>query len=248
MRLEERFKTFLSTDLGAESVDDLSGTMAWPAGKQKADFLFENRRIVCELKRLTADPLPKLDKMVGRLTQRADWPLIFGSRSLSNVLRRLPDGDQVNAEASHLVSNVVEDAIRDANGQIRDTKEVLELPDADGLLVILNEDVHLHSPQLVVYRVHKALEKVMDRHKRGPRFPWVSAVLLIDVAHVSVEDNNSFAFPIIACQNMLSPGLHIVPFVDQLMYKWAEFEGLSGTRTDWGGLNHTFRNATEIRD
>lgn len=51
--LEARFKAFVKTIPGAESIDDLEEL---PEGSsKKADFFFDNRRIVCELKSLQVD-------------------------------------------------------------------------------------------------------------------------------------------------------------------------------------------------
>lgn len=140
--LENRFKRFLEAVPGVELIDEIvpSGALL---GKHRADYLLSGRRVVVELKTLTTDTSPKAQRELDRHRNRDDYPIIPGAVELYKILRHLPDGDQINRRIYGKVTRSVEDALRTAEAQIRDTENIFALTDNVGLVVLLNECVDI---------------------------------------------------------------------------------------------------------
>lgn len=243
MGSNERFIAFLNGIPGSEQIDEMALTSRQREG-QKADYLFNDRKVVCEVKRILEDPFYKIKNEVQRLQEREDWPLVMDERSLSSIIRKLPDGNGIQEALDRTHTDILEESIKDANRQIRSTKATFNLPDSSGLLIILNESVHSLSPGVIARRISKCLMKA--RSTGRPRFERISAVLVIHTAHVIQESENLFAFPIYAIPNPNIINESIRSFVDTLMSSWCEFEGIHGVDTDWGSMDFRFHDATEI--
>lgn len=219
--LEERFVFFVKNVIEAECIDDIELSPDQQKGK-KADYLFENRKHIMEMKSLKTDSSDKINKVLEPYTHRANWPIIFGSVDLQRVLKHLPDGEKINAEIVEAVTDSIEGVIESANRQIRTTQETFNLPDSSGILVILNDVVATLTPELVYYRVNKCLRK---KNSNGqPRFPKVEVVVVITTVHYTQVNAQLRAMPImiIPRQNADSDRAH--SFVDSLIKRWSEFE------------------------
>ncbi len=156
MTLEDRFKQFFGSLPGIEPIDTLFPAGSFP-NKRRADYLLAQRSIVIELKTLKNDTSAKVEKELTRHRNRSDFPLIYGSVEVSKVLRHLPDGEQINQKIYQDIARSVEDAVRSAETQITDTEEILSLTGNVGLLVLLNENIDVLSPHVVVRRTSELL-------------------------------------------------------------------------------------------
>lgn len=220
--LEGRFKVFLNELEGAECIDDLALTPKQQRAK-KADYFLASRTIVSELKALYTDTSAKIEAILAPYRERPEWPILIGKHDLQRVLRHLPDRDQINAKIIEAVTDSIEAVVESANRQIRTTKETFGLPDTGGLLIILNDAVDILSPDLVIYRVRRALNK---RTSEGePRFPHVSAVLLIGGAHYTQMTPTLKSLPVLLIPNVLSAAAKVEEYVLILNEQWAAFEG-----------------------
>ncbi len=94
--LERRFKVFLGELEGAESIDDLTLTREQQRAS-KADYFFDGRSIIGELKALYSDTAPKVKAILAPHRERPEWPIFFGEHDLQKILRHLPDRDEINA-------------------------------------------------------------------------------------------------------------------------------------------------------
>lgn len=141
--MEQRFETFAMTMPGAESIDALGLDRA-PG--QRADYLWRDRTVIVEVKTLRGDPQKKIDEMFDELRQREDFPLFFRTVPADKLLARLPDGEELLRKLTNKVRRGLEAAFRDAKYQIDNTKRLLGLDDALGLLVILNPDIEAYEP------------------------------------------------------------------------------------------------------
>jgi hypothetical protein len=156
--LNERFKEFISQLPSAEVIDNLKLPSKFDKSK-RADFLVENRRAILELKSLESDPEHKIRRELVTHERRVEYPLFFGEMELQKVLKHLPDGEQIEAKLFYRISRSIEQSFRDADKQIGATKYVLSCPDSYGLLVLLNEDISVLSPDVISYRVSELLTK-----------------------------------------------------------------------------------------
>jgi len=160
--LENRFTSFLSGLPGAEVIDDLD-LPDDPKHRRKADFLLAHRQVVVELKTLTEDTSHKIESIADKHRDREDWPLFYGTADVRKVLNNLPDGDAIYGKMANAIGRSVEAAVRSAEEQITHTRHVLELPEAAGMLVILNESIDVLDPYFVGHRV----AQLMRRHRTG---------------------------------------------------------------------------------
>src|ERR1043166_8566958 len=156
--LEARLKVFLRDLEETESIDELTLTREQQAAP-KADYFFANRNIAGELKALYEDTTTKIDAILDPYRNTPDWPILFGKQALERVLPPLPDPDLLRGTIFRSITRSIEAVVEKANRQIRETKRTFGLPDAGGLLIILNDAVDIQSPDVVVYRVRRALNK-----------------------------------------------------------------------------------------
>ncbi|MBA3923421.1 MAG: hypothetical protein H0X31_17695 [Nostocaceae cyanobacterium] len=73
--------------------------------------------------------------------------------NLQDVLQCLPDGEYINRTIFLKIIRSLDKGIRSANKQFIDTKELLNLPNSIGLLVVFNENLVLFSPEVVLARL-----------------------------------------------------------------------------------------------
>ncbi len=71
----------------------------------------------------------------------------------------MPDGEQIKAKLFYKLSRSIEQSFREADRQIAATKEILSCPDSFGLLVLLNQDISVLSPELISHRVSQLFTK-----------------------------------------------------------------------------------------
>ncbi len=141
---KERLPQFAKTIPSSECIDDLPQTQAQRAAK-KADFFFENRRIVCEVKNLETDTTPKLKKLLEPLEKRPEWPRFYGAWELSKILRKFPDGAEINRRVFESTTSAINKAVADANRQIvtvsvshRSDQTIRANPDLRGRVVTID--------------------------------------------------------------------------------------------------------------
>ncbi|EMR0512945.1 hypothetical protein RY963_000949 [Stenotrophomonas maltophilia] len=211
--METRFHTFALTVEGAEAIDDL---LLDTREGQRADYLWRSRSVIVELKVLRGDPQAKVDSTFEELSKRDDYPVIFGEVAAHKVLAHLPDGVEQLRRLHQKVMRSVEAAFRDAKGQIANTKRLLGLDDALGILVLLNPDIEALDP----INVGKEISRLMQQ-RQGDTWA-VDAVWLLSEAHM-VGD----AQPCIIIES---------DKVDR--FSWAD-EFLPSLNTQWGAFNNS---------
>ncbi len=92
--LESRFIAFVKNKDDAECIDDLHLTSEQIQAK-KGDFFFKDRSVICELKSLKKDTSSKVDEILSPHRNRPEWPTFYGGWKVSNILKHLPEGEQI---------------------------------------------------------------------------------------------------------------------------------------------------------
>jgi hypothetical protein len=220
--LEGRFTAFINTLEGSECIDDLELTTEQEQAK-KADYFLKNRKIISEFKSLQTNTSPKINAILKPYHETPEWPVFFGEQDLQTLLSFLPDRKRINARIINAVTDSIETIIKNANKQIRTTKETFGLPDAGGLLVVFNEVVDIFSPDVVAYRVRKALSKKTE--SGDVRFPHVTVVLIISVGHYTQLTPTLKAMPILIMGSGLPDPNDVEGFASSLLPQWAGFDG-----------------------
>lgn len=223
--LEERFIDFAKNLDGAESIDSLQLTPEQEMA-ERADFFFDHRKVICELKSLKKDTQYKVYEILQPHQDRPEWPVFYGQREVFKILKCLPDGDQINRKIFDAITSAIEGLLRKAHRQIRATKEAFNVQNAGGLLVILNDTVEISSPDVIIHKVFEVL------HKRTPegkvRFHEIEVVWIINETHFIQVTPRLKTIPSVMLINPYNQEdiTETDIFVESLQPKWAAYNGL----------------------
>jgi hypothetical protein len=160
--LKARFESFMSALGGVENIDTLMKRCNLP-GRQRADYLAFDRRVIIEQKSLDVDPDQKVQSFIDDLI-RERGPLAIGQASLTSVARileGLPDGYNRKRRLYEKLTKGIDDILAKADKQTADTRLTFALPLSlgVGMVVILNESAQILEPDYVVSRVWDTLHK-----------------------------------------------------------------------------------------
>jgi hypothetical protein len=221
--LKERFQRFMLSTPGVEGIDELLRSGGSELKKRKrADFLACGRAVIVETKSLDVDPVEKVQRFLDRLAQAGCLPKCSDT-TLEQVLRDLPDGQALYDELRGRVTKILDDDIANADDQTRDTKVIFGIPDAIGIVVILNENAALLYPDQSTLRIFDVLRK-----RRGGELRYVHnhVVIYISEAHIVDAGDESTIYDM---ATVYSDAGNEIPFVTTfakgLNQRWAEFNG-----------------------
>jgi hypothetical protein len=141
-----------------------------------ADYLFRSSGIIAELKALEDDTFGEpFRKKMGDLTgswHRRGLLMVFGTQRIE--LAQLPLLCQ--SEALHLIGKPLEgNVLRKAHKQIGETKKLLKMPEAKGVLMVASDGNKDLSPSDVLFFFYRLLQK---RHPDGtPQFSNIHSLV-----------------------------------------------------------------------
>jgi hypothetical protein len=212
--LRERFEAFIETYDGFENIDTLLKGNDQSAGKNRADYLLQGRKIIVEQKTLEVDPSYRPQNFVNKLMERGRI-IVFGTvstRQLSEPIRR---------ELTLDLTKNLDALVAKADKQTRDTRQIFSIPDAMGVLVILNEQATTLTPDIIRYGLEMVFQK---RVAVGSlRYPHNDAVILIPEAH-KVDTPNGYRIPLFS---FISPhgraNEEFAQFWNVFIGAWAKF-------------------------
>ena len=221
--IEERFKRFCAHFPGAENIDDLVVGLGCRDGSKRADYLFEDRTIICEVKTLSADTSTKLVKFMRRLGIDPD-ALSSGRHIVEDLFKSLQDGDRLFRRATDFAMTPVQDGLDDAAKQIRSTKELFSIPGAAGVLVILNGEMPIAGSPLILRRLEQRLNKT-----EGDGQPYhrdVNIIVVINEAYaVGTPEGDKLVVNV--CSNEYVPErTDAKVFAESLVNEWGSFNNL----------------------
>lgn len=220
--LRESFETFIQTVDQFESIDDLL-KHADPHGKQRADYLLCGRKIIIEQKVLEVDPGDKPSKFMNNIMKQRNI-IAYGRISSEVIFRKMHDGDRLRRSLTLYTSKVIDDIVAKADKQTRDTREIFSIPDAVGILILLNEKAIILNQDIIRYSLSQVFQKISD--DGSLRYPHNNGVILISSVHFK-KTAIGMAFP---CHFFTSPhqiGATLVrQFSDMLFQAWAKFNGI----------------------
>jgi hypothetical protein len=136
---ELTFREFVS-GLGGEVLPETSDSKI-------ADYVFRKHNVVAELKSLMEDQTPAMNEKV-TLAVRDWWRKggkIPAGYDSSKQLEIATAPKPIQDRWLEILKTPIENIIRDANRQIRETKKRLNIPDAKGLLLVFNQGNLLHN-------------------------------------------------------------------------------------------------------
>lgn len=218
-RLDDEFMTFCRSIAGAESVDSLR--IAGPnADLKKADFFFENRRIICEVKSLHTETNDKLVKVL----LEAGVSLQPGTFELTKALRGRLDENELYRKCVNVITTAVSDGVAEANRQIRDTKRLFGVDRADGLLVFLHGRVHVLNPDVIVRRIGQRLAK---RGSDGisPAYPQLTQIVLFSEIHKLKVADGTLMSAMIPLKTEVAEEFGVSEFTRRMIEGWGAWNG-----------------------
>ena len=177
-KLSERFERCIRTFEGFEDIDSLLNGTA--SDMKRADYFILGRSVIIEQKTLTTNPEHKVQKYADQLLGEGKFDA-NGRHSLQPIFDGRSDGREHHRRLLYKLSAIVEGDISDADKQLRDTREMFSLPDAMGIVVLLNEGAHALDPQLTHFRVEGLLAEKAEQG--AVRFPNTDLVIVIDDIH-----------------------------------------------------------------
>jgi hypothetical protein len=226
--LLKRFEAFIKTVRGFESIDELLKDVHLE-GKKRADYLLWDRQIIVEQKVLLDDPTDKAQKFVNQLMNKGRI-LFYGTTFTDRIFAGMPDGDQQKRRMFLSITKGLEASFADADKQTRDTRQILSIPDAVGMVVILNVSAPTLRPDLVRYGLSQVLEK--RREDGSIRYPNNDGVVMISEAHTDISQRGRGA----PCFSSPTPHTKsetlVRAFSDALIQAWAAFNGVPLVRQD----------------
>jgi len=214
--LKDTFTEFCASISGAERIDAL---LIPPYASDRADVFFANRRVICEIKALETDTN---DKIV-RLLNKEGISLPEGQHVLTEVVKGHPSASSLERKAFAAVTAPVSRALEKANSQIRDTKTIFGIDDADGIVVFLHGSVHVLTPDVILARVRQRLRKRHETTRSGPAHDQITWVILFSELH-AVKLYDGLVAPIIPLRNAEVPEkFGSGAIVDHLIAGWADW-------------------------
>lgn len=215
----DRFNAFLGAQIGAEAIDSLDLTKE-QAAADHADYFLQARHIVVEIKSLQTDTARKMEPILAPHMARPEFR-DFPAHGIDPVLDALPDGNEIRDTIYRAITESVEGAVEKANRQIRETKRTFNIPEAYGLLVVLNDSVLILNPTTVAKRVAQCFTK---RTPGGePRFIEIDAAWLLNERHLTNIAGRNAVMDLILQNSQNNRGKYASAVADLLSEQWAAF-------------------------
>lgn len=221
--LHQKFKDFMESLDDVENIDNLPLTQKQNDAK-KADYFAKNRNVVIELKSLETDTEYKIEKILEPHRSRPEFPHFFGGWEVYKILKHLPDGEEINRQLVDAVTSSIKEIYRSANKQIRTTKETFDLPNSQGLLIILNEKIEALTPEHIDYQLRRMLGK--RNPDRSFQFPDINYILILSEAHFVPTKDNLMGFLMLHLPVGIVCEFQHTDFVNFLSRKWTEYNNV----------------------
>jgi hypothetical protein len=218
---ESTFKEFV-TEFGGEVLPESSVSCT-------ADYFFRRHNLIAELKCLVKDQTDSMNMKVASIVK--DWvrrnkKLPPGSMQGDQFIYEIKNQpNEIQDAWMAVLRRPVEDLIREAHGQIRDTKQLRNLSSAKGLVLIFNDNNLLHNnPKDYAQLVATVMRK---RTQAGAlRFPHIQGIVYFSFVSVKAQDEGmSFWLPIQVKNKMEDDASDIEQFQLELREGWYAYIG-----------------------
>ncbi len=231
---------------GVENIDVLMQQCNIPA-RLRAYYLAFKRLVIIEQKSLDVDVDNKvqafIDDVVRERGNIGNDPILLPS--FIQILARLPDGFDLKKQLRQILTQRIDDILAKADKQTHDTRKTFLIPEAIGVVVVLNENAPLIEPD---YFQDKAFDMLRKRLLTGElRYPNNQVVLLISEAHRIPSTDNVVVIPtettFSEAGNQLPIATHCA---DILRQRWAEFNQASCVESSDLTRDVTTRDAQKL--
>jgi hypothetical protein len=143
--------------------------------------------------------------------------------SLAELLSKIvPDGAALFDELRERITKVLDDIIAKADDQTRDTKQTFLIPEAIGIVVVLNERAQLLDPDIATVKLFDMLRK--RRQDRELRYVHNQVIVLISEAHIIQAGEDVRMFPMSTIYSDAGNEILLATtFTESLEKQWAAF-------------------------
>jgi hypothetical protein len=212
--LEARFNNFILSRSSNESIDLLPDEL-FPF--KKADYLVYSRSLTLEVKSLESDRGKVLNQKLSEMANSdPSFPKFFGTVSIESIIKAHKDSQKFRNWCMDFAGRVIKSNIKNANVQLQQTKDALDIPRSTGVLVILNDSIPLYDDDFIFSIVSKELNKkeVNSDYKRK----CVEIVWFINELKLSESTASALVIkgPSLKNENSLTA-------LDMLMTSWSSF-------------------------
>jgi hypothetical protein len=146
----------------------------------------------------------------------------YGTVLTRRIFSSQPDASSLQRGLVLSVAKNIEGVVAKADEQIRDTRLIFGIPDAVGILVLLNEGAKILAPGIVGYALCNTFQK---RDEEGePRYKHNDGVIGISEVHTVPVPKALHTYPINTFTSPNTNSAAIVDaFSDMLIARWTAF-------------------------
>ncbi len=223
--LKIRFEDFVQTLEDFESVDQLMLTQH--SAKSRADYFLNGRGFILEQKSIEKPPGFNLQDFVQKVVKENNPA---PCRIIKPYTRGMLYTNTSYRLAERHFTKGLKASLHRANKQIRETKEIFSLPEAKGIVVLLNDSIADLSPELIAMTVAKSLEK---KQKEEFEYSDIGAVIVISETHVINNPTIKNAYPLQTIANSNVENIaEFQKFGSDLVEAWSKFNSWDHSKID----------------
>lgn len=218
MSISDRFEKFMLSLPSIEGIDFIQ-VETYQQNQKKADYLGMGRKIIFEQKCITKDQGDKIQAEVEKYINDDNYPLFYGKRDLQSVIDKLPNKSEINRKIISQITKLLESYLRQADKQISSTKEIFNISNTVGVLVILNEKVKVLSPEIVA---HKLQHRIREIKGDDCRFKNIDYIIYISETH------NYKSVPcilIIEGKRVSELPAEVSEYINYVVNSWGQYNG-----------------------
>ena len=184
-KLDEWFKNLFRQFPGAEIIEDVLAETPLAMKPRNADYFFDNRRFIGELKSLLTSRMPRVQAVLDQLRDEGELPVFYHEAPVWKVIDDHPDRRNLNRQFLMQLAKGLAKDFADANSQIQQTKAAFDLPLSLGFILITNFELPEMTPQLAWNKLNRLIIK-----KRGNTFAYEHIDFAIFIQDVEVKELN----------------------------------------------------------
>jgi hypothetical protein len=191
---------------------------------KNADYFFNQRNFVMELKTLKEEKYIEVYKIIGELLHKKEIKNFPKGMKIGEILKDHPNKDTIINKISTKITRSLEGALKEANRQIRETKFKFGLKDSQGVAFVVNLDNIGLDPRVATpYLNYLIMKRGVDREYR---YEELTFIIYISQVHYFFDTTGKKTMPfyIKARKEPLSQSDQ--EFLDEFSTKWTEFTGI----------------------
>lgn len=180
-------------------VEDFGGEIVPEEAERSADYFFRRHNVVAELKCLVVDQTADTQrKLAALINQHCAAPsphpvpedILIAATSANGEKFTITCNQEFQRAWGKVLLTPIENLIRDANQQIRATKERLSIPSAHGVVLFFNEGNPLHA--VAPQHFARLAGELIQKPKAGERrFPHLQGMVYFSFRTVETFDEQT---------------------------------------------------------